>query len=376
MPSPAGVPRIRLGGEDEDTAGAGRELDAPRPTCAYDGDPGAAIGAAREPFGTMRAIRVHRFGDPAELRLESIDPPVAGPGEALVRVHAAGVNPVDTYIRSGAYARLPALPYTPGLDGAGQVEAAGPGVDDLAAGDRVYIAGLGAGVRPGTYAEFVVAPRDALHRLPDRLSFAQGAGVGVPYVTAAHALFDLAQVRPLDTVLVHGASGAVGLACVQFARAFGAVVVGTAGTPEGCDLVRQHGAHHVVDHRSDGYDRRIATLAPRGGADVIIEMLANVNLARDLELLAPGGRLVIVGSRGAIEIDPRLIMAREARVMGSLLWNVPKDELARLHALVRAGLEAGTLTPVVGRQFPLERAADAHRAVLAPGARGKIVLVP
>lgn len=338
--------------------------------------PRRPIGAARAPVATMRAIRVHRFGDPAELRLESIDPPAPGPGEALVRVHAAGVNPVDTYIRSGVYARLPPLPYTPGLDGAGAVEAVGPGVDDLAAGDRVYIAGLGAAVRPGTYAEFVVASRDALHRLPDRLSFAQGAGIGVPYVTAAHALFGLAQVRPLDTVLVHGASGGVGLACVQFARGFGATVVGTAGTPEGCDLVRHHGAHHVVNHRSDGYDRAIAAFTPRGGADVIIEMLANVNLARDLDLLAPGGRLVIVGSRGPIEINPRAIMAREARVMGTLLWNVPREELARLHALVRAGLEAGTLTPVVGREFPLERAADAHRAVLEPGARGKIVLVP
>jgi NADPH2:quinone reductase len=324
----------------------------------------------------MRAIRVHHFGDPAELRVETIDPPVPGPGEALVRVHAAGVNPVDTYIRSGTYARLPPLPYTPGFDGAGRIEAVGPGVDDLAAGDRVYIAGLGAAIRPGTYAELVACPRDTLHRLPDRLSFAQGAGVGVPYVTAAHALFGRAQLRPLDTVLIHGASGGVGLACVQFARAFGATVIGTAGSPEGRDLVRQHGAHHVVDHRADGYAREIATLAPRGGVDVIVEMLANVNLARDLELLAPGGRLVVVGSRGSIEINPRLIMAKEARVTGTMLWNVPKDEQARLLALVNAGLEAGTLTPVVGREIPLESAAEAHRAVLEPGARGKIVLVP
>lgn len=345
------------------------------PVCKYDGSSERPLWP-RFGHGPMRAIRVHRFGDPAELRLETIDPPVPGPGEALVRIHAAGVNPVDTYIRSGAYARLPTLPYTPGLDGAGRIEAVGPGVEDLAPGDRVYIAGLGAEVRPGTYAELVAAPRGALHRLPDRLSFAQGAGIGVPYVTAAHALFGLAHLRPLDTVLVHGASGGVGLACVQFARAFGATVIGTAGSPEGRDLVRQQGAHHIVDHRTDGYERQIAAFTPRGGVDVIVEMLANVNLARDLELLTPGGRLVIVGSRGSIEINPRLIMARDARVMGTLLWNVSVDEHARWHALVRAGLEAGTLTPVVGREFPLDCAAEAHRAVLEPGARGKIVLVP
>jgi NADPH2:quinone reductase len=203
---------------------------------------------------------------------------------------------------------------------------------------------------------------------------AAGAAVGVPYVTAYRALFQKAGLRAGERVLVHGASGGVGTAALQMARAHGAVVIGTAGTEAGQELVRSEGAHAAFDHGSSDYLERIARFA--GGVDVILEMLANVNLEHDLQLLAPRGRIVIVGNRGTLEFNPRSTMAKEATVMGTMLWNATPAEDASAHAALVAGLESGVLRPVVGRQLPLDQAARAHEDVLARGAHGKIVLVP
>lgn len=322
----------------------------------------------------MRAIRVEAFGGPEHLQLAEVAAPQPGPGQVRVRLHAAGVNPVDTYVRAGTYARRPALPFTPGTDGAGVVEALGPDVTRLSVGDRVYVAALLAAHHTGTYAESVVCDATAAHPLPAPVSFAAGAAVGVPYITAYRALFQRAGIGPGERVLVHGASGGVGTAAVQMARAHGATVVGTAGTEAGLELVRSEGAHLAADHTADGYLDRITAFT--GGLDVIIEMLANVNLERDLQLLAPRGRIVIVGNRGSLEFNPRSTMAKEATVMGTMLWNSTREEDAAAHAAVGAGLESGVLRPVVGRQLPLASAAQAHRDVLAPGAHGKIVLLP
>lgn len=320
----------------------------------------------------MRAIRVSEFGGPEVLRLEELDDPRAGAGEVLVRVRAIGVNPVDTYIRSGTHAVKPALPYTPGMDAAGVVESVGEGVGGVKAGDRVYVAGSVS----GAYAELVLCREAQVHPLPERVSFAQGAAVNVPYATAYRALFLRAQARPAETVLVHGASGGVGVASVQLARAAGMRVVGTGGTEEGRRLVAEQGAHHVLDHRAPDYLAALMELTGGRGVDVILEMLANVNLGKDLALLARGGRVVVIGSRGPVEIDPRLTMTRDATVLGMSLVNATPEETARIHAALVAGLENGTLTPVVGREMPLADAARAHEAVMQPGAYGKIVLVP
>lgn len=322
----------------------------------------------------MKAVRVHEFGDPDVMRVEDVATPAPGAGEVLVRVHAAGVNPVDTYMRAGSYAKLPPLPFTPGTDAAGIIEAVGDGVTGVAAGARVYVAALGT-KHTGAYAEYLVSDAAGVRPLADTVSFAQGAAVGVPYVTAARAVFDRAQLQPGETVLVHGASGGVGLASVQFARAIGARVIGTAGSAHGADLVKAEGAE-VVLHGTSGYERRILDLTGGRGVDVIIEMLANVNLVRDFEFLATGGRIVIVGNRGALEFNPRLTMAKEASVLGTMLWNIAPEARERLFARVNAGLAAGYLRPVVGRELPLAQAPEAHRAVLAAGSAGKIVLVP
>jgi NADPH2:quinone reductase len=184
------------------------------------------------------------------------------------------------------------------------------------------------------------------------------------------------KVQAGETLLVHGASGGVGLATVQFAKAAGLRVIGTAGTEEGRSLVREHGAQEVFDHTVADYATELLAHTDGRGFDVIVEMLANVNLARDLTLLAPRGRIVVIGSRGPIEINPREIMARNADVRGVMLFGATTGELEAAHEAIRTGLECGALRPVVGRRFPLAQASEAHRAVLAPGALGKIVLVP
>lgn len=321
----------------------------------------------------MRAIRVHEFGGPEVLKLEEVADPRPGPGQVLVRVRAAGVNPVETYIRAGAYAMLPELRYTPGGDAGGVVEALGEGVDDLTAGDRVYVAEAS---NAGTYAELVVAGRSRVHPLPGDVSFPQAAAVGVPYGTAYRGLFHKAEARAGQNVLVHGASGAVGIAAVQLACAQGMRVIGTAGTERGRQLVAEQGADVVVDHTDAGYLDAIRDATGGAGPDVILEMLANVNLQSDLALAARFGHVVVIGNRGTIEIDPRLTMGKDLTVRGMALWNCPPEELRSIHAALGAGLANGTLHPVVGRELPLAEAPDAHVKVLEPGAYGKIVLVP
>ncbi|HVF43699.1 MAG TPA: NADPH:quinone reductase [Pyrinomonadaceae bacterium] len=320
----------------------------------------------------MKAIRVQEFGGPEVLKFEEAEDPRPAAGQVLVRVGAAGVNPVDTYIRAGAHAVKPKLPYTPGLDAAGTIEAAGSGVARVGVGDRVYTAGS----LTGTYAELALCDESQVHRLPERVSFAEGAGVFTPYATAYRALFQRARGIPGETVFVHGASGGVGTAALQLARAAGFKVIGTAGTEEGRTHASEQGAHHVLDHHAENYLDELTGLTGGRGPDVILEMLANVNLNRDLGVVAKGGRVVVIGSRGPVEINPRLAMTRDASVLGMTLFNMSPEEAASIHAAIGAGLEAGTLRPVVGREFPLAEAARAHEEVLKPGARGKIVLIP
>jgi NADPH2:quinone reductase len=320
----------------------------------------------------MKAIRVSEFGGPEVLKLVDVPEPKPEAGQVLVRVKAAGLNPVDTYIRSGTYARKPNLPYTPGSDAGGVVEAVGSNVKSFKPGDRVYTNGSITGV----CAELALCEESRVHQLPSKISFAQGAGLSVPYATAYRALFQRGQSRPGETVLVHGATGGVGTACVQFARAAGLTIIATGGSDKGRALVREQGAHHVLDHRAAGYEQQVMELTGGRGVDLIAEMLANVNLARDLTMLARNGRVIVIGNRGAIEINPRDAMGREADIRGLTLFMATDRELVEAHAAIVAGLDNSTLRPIVGQEFPLAEAARAHQLVLEPGAFGKIVLVP
>src|SRR5215469_11203745 len=318
----------------------------------------------------MKAIQVHRFGGPEVLEVHEIPTPKPAPGQVLVHVRAIGVNPYDTYMRNGTYAVKPPLPYTPGSDAAGVVEAVGEGVKKMKRGDRVYTART----ITGAYAEYALALEEQVHPLPAKIDFKQGAGIWVPYGTAYHALYHAAEAHACETVLVHGASGGVGIAALQIARAMGMKVLGTAGTPNGLKIAKREGAHQVFDHRKAGYQEEILQATDNHGVDIILEMLANVNLSNDTKLLANNGRVIVIGSRGEVTINPRELMARRASIHAFTLWGITVGEEANIHAGIFAGLENGTLRPVVGKELPLAEAAHAHKEILEPGSAGKVVL--
>jgi NADPH2:quinone reductase len=319
----------------------------------------------------VKAIRVSAHGGPEVLRLESIPDPVPGADHVLVRLHAIGINPVETYIRSGRYARHETLPYTPGTDGAGVVMQVGSGVTGLSEGDRVYLSGS----VTGTYAELALCERAQVHPLPEGVDFKDGAALGVPYATAHRALFHRGGAKAGEWLLVHGASGGVGSAAVQLARGAGLRIIGTAGSDAGLEFVRSLGAHHALDHRQAGYAEQVKALTD-GGVDLILEMLANVNLQTDLTLLRHHGRVVVVGSRATIEINPRDAMMRDADIRGMTLFNATPADLAAIHRDLQDGLRAGVVRPKIGRTFPLAEAAAAHEALMTDGKTGKILLIP
>jgi NADPH:quinone reductase len=319
----------------------------------------------------MKAIRVHQFGDPDVLKLEDLPDPTPGPGQVVLRVKAIGVNPVETYIRAGKYGPKP-LPYTPGADCAGVIEKVGDGVTRWKPGDRAYTAAT----LSGAYAELALCDAAKVFPLPEHVGFDQGAALGVPATTAYRALFDRGQARPGETVLIHGATGGVGLFATQLARAHGCTVVGTGGSPEGRALLLKEGAHHALDHCTGDYLDQLMKLTGGRGVDLILEMLANVNLDKDLGVLAKKGRVVVVGNRGRVEIDPRQTMARDADIRGMTIMNLTDPELSAIQRAIGAALEARILRPIIDAQIALAEAARAHREVLEGNSRGKILLVP
>jgi NADPH2:quinone reductase len=248
----------------------------------------------------------------------------------------------------------------------------GEGVNSVAPGARVYTAGS----LSGTYAEQALCEAWAVFPLPANAWFSQGASMHIPYGTAYRALFQKAKALPAETVLIQGASGGVGIAAVQLARAAGLHVVGTASSERGRKLVADEGAHQVLDHSAPDHFEKARALTNGRGYDVIIEMLANVNLAKDLQILAMGGRVVVVGNRGSVEINPRDAMGRDGSIICMSLWNASQKDLISIHSALVAGLENETLRPVIRHEIPLSEAPRAHEIIMEPGAYGKIILVP
>ena len=289
-----------------------------------------------------------------------------------MHVRAAGVNPYDTAMRAGTYAVKPPLPYTPGSDAAGVVESVGPGVTKVKPGDRVYTART----LSGAYAEYTLAQENQVQPLPDDIEFAQGAGIWVPYATAYYALYHAAQAHAGETLLIHGASGGVGTAALQLARAMGLIIFGTAGTDPGLELIKREGANHAFNHSKAGYEDEILKATGGKGVDIILEMLANVNLPKDLKLLAINGRVIVIGNRGETTINPRDLMMKRGSIRAFTLWALTEQETKEIYAGLNAGLSTGILQPVVGEEIPLAEAARAHKEILEPGSVGKIVLIP
>lgn len=324
----------------------------------------------------MKAIQAHAFGGSENLQLDEVADLTPGAGEVLIEVKAAGVNPADTYMLGGAYAIVPPLPYTPGGDAGGVVAAVGAGVTKFKPGDRVF-AGTSLGFRmQDAYAERMLRAESDVMALPEGVSFAAGACLGVPYSTAHYGLFTRGAAKSGETVFIHGASGAVGTAAIQLAKRAGLTVIGSAGSERGRALVLDLGADHAVDHTAEGYVDEVRSLTGGDGPALILEMLANVNLATDLDLVAKYGRIIVIGNRGEVTINPRLTMMKELDVRGLALFNASRNEMEAITADLLAGLGDGSLTPVIGREMPLAEAGAAHKAVLEPGAYGKIVLVP
>merc|ERR1712142_116136 len=331
---------------------------------AHPGPPLASMSSMSLNNLTMKAVRVHRFGGP--------EVPEVGDDQVLIRVMFAGVNPVETYIREGQYSRLPDLPYTPGSDAAGYVQQLGRNVTTLKVGDRVFVSGTS--TNTGSYSQYVVSDSTYVFPLHPRLSFAQGASLGVPFFTAYKALILRAETKPGETVLVHGASGAVGTAAVQIARALGAIVVGTAGTKEGMDVVSKCGAHHVFNHNHKNYDKKMVEHLGTG-FDVIIEHLANINLGHDIQMLKEKARVMIVGCRGAVSINPRHLMLPEASIRGVSLGSTTPTEWSEMGAAIVAGIEAGWVSPVINKEYTMDQVAQVHHDIVhSKGAKGKLVL--
>lgn len=322
----------------------------------------------------VKTIRINQFGTSENLVVEQAELHTPAENEVLINLYAAGVNPSDVYTSTGTYAIKPNLPYTPGLDGAGIVEKIGEHVTNVKVGDRVFIASLPNGKATGTFAQQIVCECRFVHPIPQHISFEQGAALGVPALTAYRAVVGRANVQSGQTVFIHGASGAVGLQAVQIAKALGAKVIGTASRDSGKQLVKEAGADVVLDHIKEETMNAVLEANDGKGPDVIIEFLANENLQTDLQMIAKHGVIVIVGNRGEIEINPRLIMQKDCDVRGMVLFNVSAEEHQELIHGVAKLLESEQLKPVVGYSYPLEQAGKAFDAVIKGEHNGKVVV--
>jgi NADPH2:quinone reductase len=319
----------------------------------------------------VKAIQVNEFGTVDVLKIVELPDPVPGVGEVLIQVHAAGVSPLDTYVREQSHgAPTPALPYIPGFEAAGEIAAIGEGVTKFKMGDCVYV-----NTFLGAYSELIIHDESSVYRLPDSVSFAQGALLSNSYPTAYYALFNLARGKAGDRVFIHGASGAVGTAAVQLARATGMTVVGTAGSDRGLELIQQEGAHHALNHREPNYLKQALELTEGKGYDVILEMNASKKLADDVALIGTFGRIIVIGGTDdPVTFDPTPILWKGASIIGLYIGLASPEESTEIHNALYAQLQKNALRPIVGQEFALADVAKAHEAVHQASSTGKIVL--
>ncbi|EFP00974.1 hypothetical protein CRE_20754 [Caenorhabditis remanei] len=314
------------------------------------------------------AALVHRFGGPEQIEIAQCGIPcIKNANQILVRNHASGVNPVDTYIRAGQYAKLPTLPYVPGKDGAGVVELVGENVKNVKVGDRVWF-----GMELGTASQHTVVNRPFL--LPEGVSFSEGASLGTPYLTAYRALFHLAGAKTGDVILVHGASGGVGSALMQLAAWKKIEAVGTAGSKNGIQFVKRLGAKHVYNHSESGYVSKMKADYP-GGFNYIFEMSAHTNLNTDLGLLAPRGKVAVIGNRDETKINARQLMATEGSVFGVALGLSTESELSDFGTNIVEFLKETDFRPLINKEYSLEQIGQAHKDIMEnTGAKGNLVI--
>lgn len=324
----------------------------------------------------MQAVWYERQGAPEEvLKAGTLERPVPGPGEVRVRIQASGVNPSDTYGRSGRQAPMAFPRVIPHQDGAGIIDSVGPGVPAARVGERVWVYEATWNRAGGTAAEFTVVPAQRAVRLPDGIDLDAGACLGIPAMTAHRAVFANGPVTG-QIVMVTGGAGAVGTAAVQFAKWGGATVLATVSSDAKAAAARDAGADHIINYKSDDVVAAVKDLTRDAGVDRIVEVDFGGNLPVSLQIIKPYGTLASYATRGDPEpkVPFRALMVKNVTVLGVLVYTMPESAKAAAMAEITRALEEGALRPLVGARLPLARAADAHTAVERGTIIGNVVL--
>jgi NADPH2:quinone reductase len=321
----------------------------------------------------MKAIRIESIGGPEVLRLVDVpDPAAPGPGQALVRLKASGVNFMDVGHRRGSYPSPSPLPFIPGAEGAGVVEAVGAGVAAVKAGNRVAFTGV-----PGAYAEMVLADAERLIHLPGDISFEQGAAFPLQGITAHYLIHEYRKPKPGDIVLIHAAAGGMGGLLVQWARHLGATVIGTVSNSAKAAVAREAGAHHVIDYTQADFAPEVQRISGGRGADLIIDGVGRSTFKGDLEAVAVRGHIVVFGgaSGPADPVSANTFMPKSFSVSGGGMRNFVRSpaELQQRAQDVLAGIKTGWLK-LNFASFPLAEAAKVHRLLESRESLGKLVL--
>ena len=322
----------------------------------------------------MRAVLCTTLGKPSDLTLGEIDRPTPGQGQVLIKVHAAGCNFADTLIISGGYQEKPALPFVPGMEVAGVVEACGPGTTRLEPGDRV----MGA-IGTGAFAEYAVAAERALTAFSADIDCVTAASMPIAYGTSHIALDHRAALKAGESLLVLGAAGGVGLAAVEIGKAMGATVIGAAGGPEKCAIAREHGADHVIDYKSENLRARLNEIVGKRGVDVVYDPVGGDLFDAALRSLGWEGRMLVIGfAAGRVPAAPaNILLVKNISVIG-VYWGAYQQRdpalAERSRAQLLAWLAAGKLRPLASHRLPLAEAPRALELLTGRQSTGKVVI--
>ncbi len=321
----------------------------------------------------MKAMRAHQFGGPEQLRLEDAPEPQLQPGQVLIRVRAAGINPADLVRLSGRLGSLP-LPYIPGTDVCGEVEKVGGGVNNVKEGQRIFGRAL-----TGGYAERTCLAADEAIPLPANLSFEEGAAIPIPFYTAYQALHNKAALKSGETVLVAAGGGGVGVAAIQLARMAGARVMTTVGSREKAERVAALGAQAAVNYREQDFVAEAQKFTDNKGVDVIIENVAADNLAKDFLAVAPRGRIVVIGTgtgkAGDASFPVFAALMKDVTMLGMSLINAG-SAIPQMARILTGLFSEGKIKALVSKSYPLAQAAQAMEDLVAARVFGKLVLTP
>ena len=324
----------------------------------------------------MKAVIINEFGGPEVLETVDLAEESPSVNEVKIKLYAAGLNPNESYTIAGTYGPVkPDLPYVPGFDGAGIIEEVGSGVEALEQGDRVFFYGYLADKNTGTYAEKVIASADRVFPLPKKLSLIEGAALGIPAFTAYRVLFHRAKIKAEDTVLIHGASGAVGNFSLQIAKAVGAKVIGTSSSEAGREEILKAGADYALNHLSEDNQEELLEITEGKGPDVILEMLANKNLEFDTKIINKFGRIVVVGNRGRLEFNPSNLMKNEANITSVNVGYMTAEDFDTAMLGILDMIEKDKLRPLVGEKFTLDQTKEAHQHLIDGPGNGRTVFV-